>query len=95
MPAIRKPKDFLSGAFFMAVGLAAIGLAQGYTIGTASRMGSGYFAALMGLILCAFAVILIVRSFFGRPEPLPGCCAGRCSCSSRRCFMRCCCARSD
>ena len=72
MPAIRKPKDFLSGAFFMAVGLVAIGLAQGYTIGTASRMGSGYFAALMGLILCAFAIILIGRSFFGRAEPLPG-----------------------
>lgn len=72
MPAIRKPKDFLSGAFFMAVGIAAIVLAQDYTIGTASRMGSGYFAALMGLILCGFGVILIGRSFFGRIEPLPG-----------------------
>ena len=67
---IRKPKDFLAGLLFLAIGSGALLQAQDYALGTARRMGPGYFPTLLSGILCALALILILRSLFGARDRL-------------------------
>jgi hypothetical protein len=62
MSWIRHPKDFGSGCLFGAFGAAAVGLGASYPVGTAARMGPGYFPRALGLMLLAFAAVLIVKS---------------------------------
>lgn len=63
MPAfIRHPKDFWSGVIFLCMGLAAVIIGRDYTMGTAGRMGPGYFPTILGGILAIIGVIAMVRS---------------------------------
>jgi hypothetical protein len=40
---IRAPKDFWSGVMFCGFAVVAILAARGYSLGTAGKMGPGYF----------------------------------------------------
>ena len=62
---IRKPADFLAGALFLAIGLLALYMAQGYTIGGARRMGPGYFPAMLGALLALLGLVQVVASLGG------------------------------
>jgi hypothetical protein len=62
MPAIRNPKDFWSGALFIAVGIGAIVLGSHYALGTAARMGPGYFPRILGILLIVLGAILALRA---------------------------------
>ncbi len=62
MRFVRSPKDFLAGLLFIAVGIAAIVLATNYTLGTAARMGPGYFPRILGILMIALGAILALRS---------------------------------
>lgn len=56
-------KDFLAGLVFIGFGLAfAIGAAR-YDIGSALRMGPGYFPLVLGGILAVLGVVIIVKAF--------------------------------
>ena len=70
MPAIRNPKDFWSGALFIAVGIAAIVLGSHYALGTAARMGPGYFPRILGILLIALGAILAIRATRTRGGPI-------------------------
>jgi len=72
MPNIRSPKDLLAGLLFMAVGIAAIALATNYTLGTAARMGPGYFPRILGILMIVLGAILALRSLRLDGAPLPG-----------------------
>ena len=48
MAVVRSPKDFVAGLMFIAIGIAAIVIASNYTLGTAARMGPGYFPRILG-----------------------------------------------
>jgi hypothetical protein len=48
---IRNPRDFYAGLLFAAFGVAALIMAQAYPLGTAARMGPGYFPRLLGILL--------------------------------------------
>jgi hypothetical protein len=61
MAWIRNPKEFGSGCLFAGAGLAAIVLGSGYPVGTAARMGPGYFPRGLGMILIVMGLVLIVR----------------------------------
>lgn len=50
---IRNPRDFYAGLLFLAFGVAALVMAQAYPLGTAARMGPGYFPRLLGVLLVA------------------------------------------
>ncbi|WP_395408006.1 tripartite tricarboxylate transporter TctB family protein [Pseudoduganella sp. UC29_106] len=64
MPAfIRHPKDFWTGVIFLCMGLAAVIIGRDYTMGTAGRMGPGYFPTILGGILAVIGVIAMIRSF--------------------------------
>ena len=51
MPKIREPKDFWAGVMFFAFGVAAIVIGTAYPVGTAARMGPGYFPRILGILL--------------------------------------------
>jgi hypothetical protein len=54
-------KDFLSGLMFIAIGLGAIFIARDYPIGSALRMGPGYFPVALGGILFLMGVYVMVQ----------------------------------
>jgi Tripartite tricarboxylate transporter TctB family len=72
MRSVRSPKDLLAGLLFIAVGIAAIALAAGYTLGTAARMGPGYFPRILGILLITLGAVLALRSLKLSGAPLPG-----------------------
>jgi hypothetical protein len=59
---ISQPKDFLTGLMFLFFGAAAMVLSRGLTIGTAAKMGPGYFPFVLGLLLAALGAALLWRS---------------------------------
>lgn len=67
---IRNPRDFWSGVMFLALGLAAVIIARDYAMGSAGRMGPGYFPTALGWILVGIGAICTGRSFFTKGEVL-------------------------
>ena len=72
MAVVRSPKDLVAGLLFIATGIAAIGIATDYTLGTAARMGPGYFPRLLGILLIVLGAALALRSLRLNGPPLPG-----------------------
>jgi len=62
MPAIRSSKDFCAGGLFIAIGIATILLGTRYMLGTAARMGPGYFPRILGILLIVLGGILALRA---------------------------------
>lgn len=61
---IRRPKDFLTGIMFILIGAAAIVLSLNYPIGTAARMGPGYFPFALGAFLAVLGAAVLLKSLF-------------------------------
>ncbi len=59
---IKSQKDFFSGLMFGVVGIAFAWGATNYTVGSAARMGPGYFPLLLGVILVIFGSIIMFYS---------------------------------
>ena len=68
---ITHPKDFWSGLLFMAIGAFALVYGSKYTIGTAARMGPGYFPRILGILLLLFGGLIAQRAFRLKGEPVP------------------------
>ena len=62
MTFIRNPKDFWAGVLFIAFGLAAVIIARDYAMGSAGRMGPGYFPRGLGILLIVLGLILSLRA---------------------------------
>lgn len=60
---IKNPRDFWAGVMFIAIGglFAGISLAS-YKMGTAARMGPGYFPFVLGALLMALGLIISLSS---------------------------------
>ena len=58
---LRNNKDFLAGLLFIAIGALAVVIALDYRMGSAMRMGPGYFPTVLGCILFLFGVYVMVR----------------------------------
>jgi hypothetical protein len=72
MVKIPRPKDFYAGLLFVAFGVFAIIVAWNYPLGTAARMGPGYFPRLLGILLIVLGAALSLTALRGRGAPLPG-----------------------
>jgi hypothetical protein len=71
MSAQKSMKDLLAGLIFIAIGLAFGYAASNYQIGTALRMGPGYFPIILAGILTLLGVVILVQSFSTGPDEVP------------------------
>ena len=63
-------KEFLSGVHFIGIGALGIFLAQDYPMGTALRMGPGYFPIVLSGILILMGIYCLVQGLL-KPERMP------------------------
>lgn len=68
---IRRPKDFLAGGMFVAWGAAAMALSPGLTIGSAAKMGPGYFPFALGVLLFVLGAAVLLRGVLGAGSRQP------------------------
>jgi hypothetical protein len=66
MQLIRNPRDFYAGLLFVAFGVVALVFAQSYPLGTASRMGPGYFPRVLGVLLVSLGALQTLIGMRGR-----------------------------
>jgi hypothetical protein len=69
---IRGMKDFWTGLIYIFFGLSAVILARDYGMGTALKMGAGYFPTVLGALLTLIGTISLVRSFIEPGGPIGG-----------------------
>lgn len=69
--ALKNNKRFLSGVMFLGIGGLAMYVAQEYPIGTALRMGPGYFPIGLGAIIALFGIWELVIGIL-KPRPVEG-----------------------
>ncbi len=69
---LKNPKDFWSGVMFAVVGFAfaIIVKVHDYPMGTASRMGAGYFPFVLGNIMGVLGLIVIAQSLVTSGGPI-------------------------
>ncbi len=61
---IRSQSDFWCGLLFIAFGIAVVVFAQNYRIGSAARMGPGYFPTMLGSLLALLGASLALPAFW-------------------------------
>ena len=64
-PEYLTNKDFWAGLLLIAVGTLAVAIAQDYPLGTARRMGPGYFPIALGALLVLFGIYVLVKGLRG------------------------------
>ena len=67
---IRNPRDFFAGAIFLAFGVVGLLVGSGYEMGTAGRMGPGYFPIVLSAGLLLFGAIIGLRGIALDGEPI-------------------------
>ncbi|MGH8784645.1 MAG: tripartite tricarboxylate transporter TctB family protein [Cupriavidus necator] len=65
---IRSQKDFASGLLFMLVGFGFSWVARGYSMGTAAKMGPGYFPFWLGIVLALLGALVLWGSLSSKME---------------------------
>ncbi|MFO1302761.1 MAG: tripartite tricarboxylate transporter TctB family protein [Burkholderiales bacterium] len=68
---IRSPKDFWAGLLFIGLGVLAIWVGSNYALGTAARMGPGYFPRILGILLIVLGSIIALRGIRMDGEAVP------------------------
>lgn len=63
--------ELLSGVFFLLIGGGALALAAGYRLGSALRMGPGFFPALVAALLIVLGAARIARVLLSRNPASP------------------------
>ena len=70
MRKFRPGKDFFAGLLYIAFGSAAVAIGRGYALGTAARMGPGYFPVLVGALLVVVGLVVAARGVTAKSERL-------------------------
>jgi hypothetical protein len=60
---IKSPEDFWAGLMFIGFGLLAVIISRDYPMGSAMRMGPGYFPTSLGGMLIVIGAIISATSF--------------------------------
>lgn len=68
--ALRNPKDFWAGIIYILFGILAFVIGRGYPMGTALKMGPGYFPTILSVLLVLIGSIALVRSFLRPGTPV-------------------------
>ena len=56
-------RDVIAGTLFVLIGAFALVVARGYPVGSAMRMGPGYFPAVLGALLIVLGACVGLRAF--------------------------------
>ncbi len=67
----RSLKDILSGLIFIGIGLAFGFAASGYQLGTAFRMGPGYFPLFLAGVLVVLGAAIVVKGLLAQAPDDP------------------------
>ena len=69
---LKNPKDFWSGVMFAVFGLAFAIIVKyyEYPMGSASRMGAGYFPFVLGCVMAVLGFIIIAQSLVTTGTPI-------------------------
>jgi hypothetical protein len=69
---VKNPKDFWAGLLFLGIGAAAIAIAQagGYELGSARKMGPGYFPVWLGGGLAVTGLLLTGKGIVAEGAPI-------------------------
>ncbi len=67
---VKAPKDFWTGVIYLAIGGAALWIGADYRMGSASRMGAGYFPKVLAVVLIFLGLVSIGRGFTTSGEPV-------------------------
>jgi hypothetical protein len=67
---IENRKDFYAGLIFLFFGLFALLEGGRYAMGTAAKMGPGYFPVVLGILLSVLGAIVTIRSFTLKGGPV-------------------------
>jgi len=59
---MRVTKDLLSGLMFLTFGVGGAFIAHGYTLGSLTRMGSGFFPSVIGVLIAILGLAIVVRA---------------------------------
>ena len=68
---VRDKRNFLAGLLLVGFGLGALLIARTYTMGTAFRMGSGYFPVMLASLLIVIGIIVSCLAFRSGEVKLP------------------------
>ena len=70
MLRVRSPQDFGSAVVIILIGLAGVYFGSELTMGTAGRMGPGYFPRLLSWLIIAIGAFVGFRSFLFDGPPI-------------------------
>ena len=59
---IRNQRDFGAGIMYMVIGLFFTVMATQYPMGTAAKMGPGYFPFWLGLVMTGLGLLVLIKS---------------------------------
>ena len=65
---VRNKQNFWSGVMFIVLGLAFAWKSTEYSMGTAARMGPGYFPFWLGIIMAILGAIILLSSLHKKAE---------------------------
>ena len=68
---VRSPQDLGAGVVFILIGSAGILFGQDLAVGSAARMGPGYFPMLLSWLIIAIGLVLTVKSLATQGPPIP------------------------
>ena len=60
---IRNQRDFGAGIMYMVIGLFFAIIATNYPMGTAAKMGPGYFPFYLGILMSLLGLLVAVKAF--------------------------------
>ena len=60
---IRNQRDFGAGIMYMVIGLFFAIMATNYPMGTAAKMGPGYFPFYLGILMFLLGVLVAIKAF--------------------------------
>lgn len=65
---LRSNMDFLAGLMFIATGAGAMIVSRDYPMGSALRMGPGYFPMVLGGIMIAFGIYVMIHGLVNKEQ---------------------------
>lgn len=70
---IRNSKDFYAGLIFFSFGVGTVMVAWNYPMGTAARMGPGYFPCVLGGSLAILGLVIGIRALWSSNDKIQPC----------------------